>query len=317
MELPIEIKDFIENKLNNLSSKSLNENAKKISLNYRENNRSGKSLLNKEEEAIAYAVSRMPATFGAVSSVIEQVNDLYNPSIRNIADFGAGTGTASIALNEKLDIQEINCFEREEAMIKIGEKIFNEIPELKLKTQWEKFDITKQEIKNKFDLVIASYVINEIKEDDFAEIINKMWSATEKILIIVEPGTVQGYKNIMKAKEILIEKNANIIAPCMCENCNLPKDDWCNFSCRIQRSKIHKETKNGNSPFEDEKYIYIAVSRENITKEKSRVIRHPLIYSGCVKLKLCTKSGIKEETITKKDKEKYKIARKIKNGECI
>lgn len=317
MELPIEIKRFIENKMNSLSNKELNENSRKISINYRENDRSGKSLLNKENEAIAYAISRMPATFGAVSSAIENVNKIYNLDIKKIADFGAGTGTASIAVNEMENVEKINCFEREDAMIKVGKQIFKEYNDLELKTEWKKFDITKQNIEDKFDLVIASYMINEVKEENFEEVINKMWNSTEKVLIIIEPGTVQGYRNIMKAKEILINNEAKIIAPCMSEKCKLSKEDWCNFSCRVQRSKIHKETKGGEAPYEDEKYMYIAVGKEKVANNKSRVIRHPLIYSGYVKLKLCTREGIKEETVTKKDKEKFRIARKIKNGELI
>ena len=42
-----------------------------------------------------------------------------------------------------------------------------------------------------------------------------------------------------------------------------------------------------------------------------------MIYSGFIKLKVCDKDEIKEITITKKDKEKFKIARKSGAGDLI
>ena len=38
---------------------------------------------------------------------------------------GAGTGAGAIAVNELLDIDQIECFEREDAMQKMGKKIFD------------------------------------------------------------------------------------------------------------------------------------------------------------------------------------------------
>ena len=94
----------------------------------------------------------------------------------------------------------------------------------------------------------------------------------------------------MRAKQRIIELGGKIIAPCMSDECKLPKDDWCNFSCRVQRTKMHKELKGGNVPYEDEKYIYISATKEEFDKkDNNRIIRHPMIYSGYVKLKVCNK----------------------------
>lgn len=318
MDMPLEIKKYIEDELNKINKKELINNAQKISLNYRQNNRNEKKAVTKQDEALAYAISRMPATFGAVSNSLEKTLEIYSPEIKSLADIGAGTGSASIATNTIINPQTIKCFEKENAMINMGKDIFKKIDNLQEKVEWNKFDINVEKIDEKFDLVISSYMINEIEKSNFEEVIKKLWDVTEKILIIVEPGTMQGYHNIMKAKEILISLGANILAPCMGKKCKLPENDWCNFSCRIQRSKIHKELKNGDSPFEDEKYIYIAVSRKEILQEnRQRIIRHPLKYNGFIKLKICDKEEIKEITITRKEKEKFKIARKSNTGDLL
>ena len=66
MDLPIQIKKYIEKELNTISKNELQNNAKNISINYRTNGGEGKILLKSENEALAYAISRMPATYGAV-----------------------------------------------------------------------------------------------------------------------------------------------------------------------------------------------------------------------------------------------------------
>lgn len=318
MDLPIEIKKYIENELNKINKNDLYDKAKAISVNYRTNEGKGKRLLKSEEEAIAYAISRMPATYGAVYNSLKNSLEIYNPSIKTVADIGAGTGTATIAVNELLKVDKIECFEREDSMQKVGKNIFANYNDLLDKTNWRKLDICSDEITEKYDLVVTSYMLNEISDEQKGTIIEKLWKISNKMLLIVEPGTVEGYKNIINAKQKLIDMGAKIIAPCKNDECKLPKDDWCNFSCRVQRTKIHKELKEGNVPYEDEKYMYLAVSKEEFDKtDKKRILRHPMIYSGFIKLKVCDEDNIREITISKKDKEKFKIARKSKAGDLI
>ena len=54
-----------------------------------------------------------------------------------------------------------------------------------------------------------------------------------------------------------------------------------------------------------------------MSSEERRVIRRPILKTNFVELKLCTKDGVKLENITKKDKETYQKARKIKVNEII
>ena len=108
------------------------------------------------------------------------------------------------------------------------------------KVKWQEFDLLKDNIGILSDLVITSYVINELPQEKRKDIIKKLYNSTKKLLIIIEPGTPDGFKNINEARELLINEGADIVSPCTHNNKCPLKDDWCNTSVRVSRSKIHK-----------------------------------------------------------------------------
>jgi ribosomal protein RSM22 (predicted rRNA methylase) len=68
--------------------------------------------------------------------------------------------------------------------------------------------------------------------------------------------------------------------------------------------------KNGDAPYEDEKFTYIAFTKAQCGKAAGRIRRHPRIEPGKITLELCTASGLTSKVYTKKDKEMFKKARK-------
>ena len=139
----------------------------------------------------------------------------------------------------------------------------------------------------------------------------------EHILLIVEPGTKEGFAVISQVREILLSQGAHLLAPCPHEGpCRLSDDDWCHFTCRVQRSKMHKLLKEGDVPYEDEKYSYIAFSKEEGEKAEARILRHPYITKGQIDLEICGRDKNGKVTLRKKD-EAYKAARKAKMGDAI
>ena len=104
--------------------------------------------------------------------------------------------------------------------------------------------------------------------------------------------------------------------------CDIPEDDWCASSVRVQRTKIHKYLKNAEIGYEDEKFSYIAIAKENIDfiKRKDnvrRILRHPKIENGRILVKTCLNGEIKEEIITKKNKEEFKTLKKKNIGDMF
>lgn len=71
MELDLETKTIIEEKAKKYDIKSLLNASKTISDNYNANKNDGSHLLTGEIGVAAYAITRMPATFGAISFALE------------------------------------------------------------------------------------------------------------------------------------------------------------------------------------------------------------------------------------------------------
>ena len=325
MELPIELKIAIEKRLENANIKQLQKDAENISIKYRTESGQGKRLLTEELEALSYSAVRMPATFGAVCTALKNMLETYTSvidgtGIETLLDVGAGTGAGTWAASRFLDFEKVTCLEREDVMLNLGKSLMKESDDEEMKkVVWKKFDLLTDNIEEKADLVICSYVLNELSDADRMKALDKLWKATNKFLLIIEPGTPGGFNQLKEIRIKLIENGASVIAPCTNSGkCCMPENDWCHTTCRVSRSKIHKLLKNGDVPYEDEKFSYIAVCKENFKINRiSRVLRHPIIEPGKITLEVCSEEGIKQILITKKDKELFKKARKVKCGEMM
>ena len=316
MDIPDELKKSIDELIKENKTNRIIENAQIISDRYRNNDGQGKRLLTEQDEAISYAISRMPATYSAVYSVVQHTLENYNGDLETLLDIGAGTGAATWAINELIQIKQAKCFEREDSMINIGKHLMNntELDGI----EWKKYNILQDEIEEKADIVITSYMINELPENERHTAIQKLWNATNKLFIVIEPGTPAGFKNILKVRENLLKNGGYIVAPCTHQGqCKMGEDDWCAFYTRVARSAIHRQAKKGELGYEDEKFSYIAVSKVPVEKNGARILRHPQIYKGYVNVKLCTEDGIQDKVYSKKDGEVYKRIRKLGAGEKI
>ncbi len=309
--LQIALKNYID-----IKSKDLKNNSINISNKYRANTGKDLDLLKTTNESMAYAISRMPATFSACYSTLFHTLELIKNKPKNILDIGAGTGSATWALSELINFNHVDCFEREKTMIDLGKQLMKQNNQNE-KIEWKQFDLRKNKLNKTYDLVMASYVLNEFTDQERIEIFKGLWNATSDLLIIIEPGTPHNFEQIKTLRNYIINNNGNIIAPCPhSRECKLI-NDWCNFTSRINRLQSHKVAKHGSAPFEDEKFIYMAFSKKQIASCQNRVIRHPQYAPKLVKLKLCTQTSEIEEKIITKSNDTYKFAREIKHGDVF
>ena len=94
-------------------------------------------------------------------------------------------------------------------------------------------------------------------------------------------------------------------------------NDWCHFAVRVQRTKLHKQLKGGDAPYEDEKFCYLALMKTPPSEPcAARVLRHPLIAPGKITLTLCEGNEKKTRIVTKKDL-LWKQARKTGAGDAL
>ena len=267
----------------------------------------------------AYLTTRMPATYAALSRVLEEVaNTIPNFSPQSMLDIGAGPGTASwAALSQWPELARVSMIEADVRFSELAKLLAQQSNIAALATA----TIVRgklNEMTAKAYLVIAAYVFAELPEKDAGKMAFKLWEQTEHTLIVIEPGTPRGFARIKAARDALINAGANIIGPCTHANaCPMSGDDWCHFVQRLSRSREHMHAKGASAPFEDENFSWIAASRYPVKTLKARVLARPETSKHDIKFKLCTENGLYNSTIARRDKAAYKRYRKLAWGDAV
>lgn len=310
MEFPAELRNKINELAEKEELKTLKASAARLSESYRSESANGKRGAVSKTDAPTYAAVRMSATFAAVSKALELSLKCFDGEIASILDAGAGTGAGTIAAALLTGCENIVCIEREPNMLKLGQELCEHVG---IRADWQNRDISVG-INEKADLVICSYCLNELPEARRNAAVAELVNAAEKLLVIVEPGTPYSFAEMKRTRQALIENGLTIAAPCPHENeCPLPKDDWCHFTARAQRSKLHKLLKNADVPYEDEKFCFLAAAKADCSPCAGRILRKPQIASGMITLSVCGADGIASKTVTK-NSPLFKAARKSDCG---
>ncbi len=294
----------------------LNAQARALSERYRRaqaRGGDGGSLL-KDGDALAYACSRMPATYAAVRAALAGAADcLLGEAPRTLLDVGAGPGTATLAALDLWPGIRACLVERDADMAGIGNQLLEAAG---ARAEWRLGDLRTQALPQA-DLVIAAYSLLELPDERLEAEALRLFALAEKAFLIVEPGTPDGHKRLMRVRRALLDAGARLAAPCPHESeCPLGPDDWCAFSVRLQRSAAHRAQKGGTLGFEDEKFAYLCTCRGEVDRAPARVRRHPLIRKGLVELELCTPQGAERRRYTKSSP-LYKRARGVGAGDAF
>ena len=86
---------------------------------------------------------------------------------------------------------------------------------------------------------------------------------------------------------------------------------------RLPRSRTHRLAKGAERGFEDEKFSYAVLCRAPHPPAEARVIRRPDLRPGHVVLDLCTPTGLERRTVSKKEGDEYRRARKLRWGDAL
>ena len=316
---PQELTAALEALLAGESAAQLALDAQTISENYRLRTGQGSRLLTKEREAAAYAASRMPATFAAAQAALQQAMNASGLEIRTLLDCGAGTGAVGWAAAGLLELEHVTCLEREDAMRSVGGALMRAGGGALSQAVWASCDLTAAQALPRADLVAEGYMLGELREELRLPVAQRLWDAAEKMLLLIEPGTPQGFANLAAVREHLASQGAHVAAPCPAgaSRCPMAGEDGCPFAVRVQRTRLHKALKGGDAPYEDEKFCCLALTREAPKAAcRARVLRHPVIAPGRITLTLCEGGERTVRVVTKKDP-LWKRVRKIGAGDCV
>jgi ribosomal protein RSM22 (predicted rRNA methylase) len=276
-------------------------------------------ILRDRADVVAYAAYRMPATFEAVRSALEAFADAvpeWTPGSH--VDAGGGTGAATWAVTATWDGERpVTVLDWAEPALALGREVAAANPALR-EARWQRSRIGTALTLDSTDLVTVSYVLNELSAADRAALVDAAASAAQAV-VIVEPGTPDGYARVIEARDRLITAGFHIAAPCPhSAACPIaPGTDWCHFSARVSRSSLHRQVKGGSLAYEDEKFSYVAAARFPVAPAPSRVVRRPQIRKGQVLLDLCeTEPSLRRTTVAKRHGDLYKAARDAHWGDA-
>lgn len=313
MQIPVYLREQSELIAQKFKPAELKKAAAALSRTYLNNKGDGSRLVTGDLEAAVYSLVRMPATYCAVYTALKSAAE--GAQIKNMLDLGAGTGAAFFAAHELFGLTEATLVEREKSMLSVARDLARaaNLDVGTVRSDAQSFDGTQ-----KYDLATASYVLNEADQATRERILDNMLRATRKLLVIVEPGTPQAFSLQKEIRRYLVAKGARLIAPCPAGAvCALPDGDWCHYSCRVERSRMHKFLKDGDAPYEDEKFTFSAFCVDgSLNACSARVLRHPVTEKGKVTLSLCSSNGIETLKLYKKD-DGYKEARKLNAGDTF
>lgn len=320
MELPLLLRQAIDQALEGVALADLTRAAASLSERYRGETRDGRLHLSDDLAAKAYLATRLPATYAAIRAAMTELAD-RRPDFapESLLDVGAGPGTVLWAASDCWPgLKTARLVEASGAIRKWGEILAGASPVTAI--NWQSGDITKGVTADKRpDLVCLAYVLSELQPEARARLIDDLWSLTGDVLLVVEPGTPKGWERILTAREQLIAQGAHLLAPCPHRSpCPITGPDWCHFSRRVARSRLHRLAKQADVPWEDEKFIYLAASRQAGLPAEARVLAPPRTSKGRVDLKLCTADGaLQERTLSKRDGALFKTARRRDWGEIL
>ncbi len=302
MQLPARVRAIIEARCEGKEFAALKRAAAALSEAYREGR---PTRMSTDDHVAAYLGTRMPATYAAARAALGEVPEW---SVASVLDVGAGSGAASLAASERFPgARTFTLVERDPSLCDAAREF---LPEARVLAA----DAAAMREFPASDLVIAAYSLGEIAQD----LTEALWRAARTALIVIEPGTPRGAESIARIRERLLGLGAQMIAPCPAAMaCPLAAPDWCHFAARVERSSLHRRLKDGGLGYEDEKYSYVAVAREATALGGARVMRHPRHHAGWIELELCTAQGPRHERVSKRDRERFRAARRADWGSRV
>lgn len=320
MSLPPTLRQAIVDELAHNREEKLAVAAMELIERYREGP-TNERFMSSDIHRAAYLATRLPATYAAVVNTLQQVrNRLPTLAIKSLLDLGAGPGTGLWAASTLFpEIETATAFEGDPALVEMGKRLARHCPTAAVqKATWKNADLAQLGELPQHDMILLSYSIGELTPEAQLKIAEAAWKAATKLLVIVEPGTPVGFARIRALRAALISFGAQMVAPCPhTDACPMPPGDWCHFSARLDRSALHRRLKGGTLTYEDEKFSYVVVAKEPCPLPYARILRYPQNRTGHTHVSLCTATGLKDETFSKKQGALYRQVRRLDWGDAI
>jgi ribosomal protein RSM22 (predicted rRNA methylase) len=268
----------------------------------------------------SYLVARLPATFAAVQRVLSELAR-RRPDIvpASLLDAGSGPGTASwAALETWPGLEAVTFLDTSPSFLAVAAELARQGPPGLAAARALRGDISELPQGLGADLVIAAYALAEVPLDQTAAVAEGLWRASRKALVLVEPGTPQGFARLRAVRQRLVAEGAVPVAPCThALACPITGEDWCHFSVRLPRSRAHMHAKAARVPFEDERFAYLVLARDGAPPQGARIVAPPQHAKPGITFRLCTQGRLEQRHVARREAAAYKRARKLEWGDLL
>lgn len=315
-QLPSRLAAARDRLLEGVSRKGLQQQAAALSQRYR--NVAGGHA--RASEVLAYAVTRMPATYAAATAALDELAArLPHLAPTSLLDLGSGPGTMAWAAAEVFEtLSTFHLVEAEPSFASLAAQLAADHPVLASARRTATNLEQHPEIGGRYDLVSAAFLLAEIAPPQLAAVVAGAWAATADILLLLEPGTPTGFARIRAARAQVIDLGGHVVAPCPHDAaCPMTGDDWCHFAVRLPRDRDHRQVKGADAPFEDEKFAYVILARAAIQPVAARILRPPRISKVEALATVCRREGLGEIRIPSRRRAAYRKARDWCWGDTI
>lgn len=292
MHIPHKLRLAIDEVLTGSSTCTLHRNFTELARAYA-HGRGETPFVESRDKVYAYIATRMPSIYVVLLAVFQEIATrcpTFAPT--SLIDVGSGPGTVMWAVEEIWQtLSSLRLLDNNLLFRQVGQQLAASANHpLSAIASWEDINLLDggQKIEGAADLVTASYVLGELSAPAQERRILDLWHSTEQFLVLVEPGTPDGFRRILSARSLLLNAGASLFAPCAGTNdCPLSGERWCHFARRVERTRTQRSSKGGSLGFEDEKYSFLVVSRTATPPIFGRVVAPPTIFKHEATLYMC------------------------------
>lgn len=180
---------------------------------------------------IAYRHYYLPLNYQRCKKVLQRGQELgFFEDLKNFIDWGAGPGTASLAIKEVLGVQvkKQMLFDLNKNTMQMFSDLHQSLGD---KTYLDFLDLRTAYPDKKNTCLVFSYSLTEKNELPVG------WKDYEALMIL-EPSTSQDGRKLLSLRQSLIDEGYTIWAPCThqksCPLLSLSKNDWCHDRVKVE-----------------------------------------------------------------------------------